>query len=135
EVFDPRDETFAAERDRLRALLTRDEYTRAEASVLNAHYTDPAVVAVVWDALIRAGFPVAGSWNPVAAAAHSSATPPTRRSWSEWKATQSRPASPPHCTPRRRSATKASRPPASRRTVSPPRWATCRSAATYYTTR
>ena len=56
EVFDPRDETFAAERDRLRALLTRDEYSRAEASVLNAHYTDPAVVAVVWDALIRAGF-------------------------------------------------------------------------------
>ena len=56
DVFDTREETFAAERDQLRALLTRDEYTRAEASVLNAHYTDPAIVAVVWDALIRAGF-------------------------------------------------------------------------------
>jgi hypothetical protein len=48
DVFDTREETFAAERDQLRALLSRDEYTRAEASVLNAHYTDPAIVAVVW---------------------------------------------------------------------------------------
>ena len=56
EVFDARDETLAGERDRLRTLLTRDEYTRAEASVLNAHYTDPAIVAAVWDAVRRAGF-------------------------------------------------------------------------------
>lgn len=56
EVFDPRNDTFTAERDQLRSLLTRDEYSRAEASVLNAHYTDPAIAAVVWDALARAGF-------------------------------------------------------------------------------
>ena len=56
EVFDPRDETLTAERGRLRSLLTRDEYTRAEASVLNAHYTDPAIARTVWDALARAGF-------------------------------------------------------------------------------
>ncbi|KWX20438.1 helicase [Mycolicibacterium wolinskyi] len=55
-VFDQRSETFAAERDRLRELLTADQYRQAEASVLNAHYTDPAVAHVIWQALQRAGF-------------------------------------------------------------------------------
>ena len=41
---------------RLRELLTREQYRRAEASILNAHYTDPAVVAAIWDALRHAGF-------------------------------------------------------------------------------
>jgi hypothetical protein len=54
EVFDPRDERFTAERDQLRGRLSRDEYRRAEASILNAHYTDPALVAVIWQALDRA---------------------------------------------------------------------------------
>ena len=56
EALDPRDDRFPDERDQLRQLLTRDEYQRAEASVLNAHYTDPALVAVIWEGLIRAGF-------------------------------------------------------------------------------
>lgn len=55
-VFDARDESFAAERARLRELLTDTEYRRAEASILNAHYTDPALVAVIWQAVQRAGF-------------------------------------------------------------------------------
>lgn len=56
EVFDTRNERFAPERDQLRQLLSRDEYRQAEASILNAHYTDPALAAVIWQALLRAGF-------------------------------------------------------------------------------
>ena len=56
EVFDTRNEGFAPERNRLRELLTRDQYRQAEASILNAHYTDPAVVAAIWESLRRAGF-------------------------------------------------------------------------------
>ena len=56
QVFDPRAEDFAAERAQLAGLLTPDQYRRAQASILNAHYTDPAVVSAVWDALERAGF-------------------------------------------------------------------------------
>jgi hypothetical protein len=36
EAFDCRDDRFTAERDRLRELLSREEYQRAEASILNA---------------------------------------------------------------------------------------------------
>lgn len=56
QIFDPRAEDFTAERTQLAALLTPEQYRRAQASILNAHYTDPAVVAVVWDALVEAGF-------------------------------------------------------------------------------
>ncbi|WP_236728592.1 DEAD/DEAH box helicase family protein, partial [Mycolicibacterium obuense] len=56
EVFDARNEGFSSERDRLRELLTREQYRQAEASILNAHYTDPALAAAVWTALQRAGF-------------------------------------------------------------------------------
>ncbi|VBA62314.1 helicase [Mycobacterium attenuatum] len=56
QVFDPRNDDFAGERDTLVELLGRDQYRQAEASILNAHYTDPAIAAVVWDALGRAGF-------------------------------------------------------------------------------
>ncbi|WP_241474053.1 helicase, partial [Mycolicibacterium neoaurum] len=56
EVFDSRNDAYTGERERLRELLTREQYRHAEASILNAHYTDPAIVAAVWAALRRAGF-------------------------------------------------------------------------------
>ena len=56
EVFDPRNDTFTGERQQLRDLLSVEQYRQAEASVLNAHYTDPAVVAVIWQAMRHAGF-------------------------------------------------------------------------------
>jgi hypothetical protein len=56
QVFDPRDDQFDGERVRLRDLLSREQYRHAEASILNAHYTDPAVVRVIWDAMQTAGF-------------------------------------------------------------------------------
>ena len=56
QIFDPRAEDFTAERAQLAGLLTPEQYRRAQASILNAHYTDPAVVSAVWDALGAAGF-------------------------------------------------------------------------------
>ena len=56
QVFDTRNTDFADDRAKLAAMLGRDEYRQAEASILNAHYTDPAIAAAVWDALGRAGF-------------------------------------------------------------------------------
>ncbi|MFL0580645.1 helicase-related protein [Dietzia sp. 179-F 9C3 NHS] len=56
EVFDPRREDFADERAELESLLTSTEWNRARHTILNAHYTDPAVVAETWSLLRRAGF-------------------------------------------------------------------------------
>ena len=79
EVFDPRNETLHGRTRRLRDLLPREQYPRAEASVLNAHYTDPAVARIVWDALRLPDSPEAVCSNRVVAAAHSSAMRPPRR--------------------------------------------------------
>ncbi|MCA2304872.1 helicase [Mycobacterium intracellulare] len=56
QAFDTRNDDLAAERDTLAELLDRDQYRQAQASILNAHYTDPAIAAAVWDALGWAGF-------------------------------------------------------------------------------
>ncbi len=56
EVFDPRRDTYATSREHLKTLLTPTEYRAAEASILNAHYTDPAVAAAMWNAVRDAGF-------------------------------------------------------------------------------
>ncbi|MDV8002868.1 DEAD/DEAH box helicase family protein [Rhodococcus sp. IEGM 1408] len=55
-VFDPRRDDFAAERAELESLLSSTEWNRARHTILNAHYTDPAVVAETWNLLRRAGF-------------------------------------------------------------------------------
>ena len=79
EAFDPRNDTFTGEREQLRDLLSVEQYRQGEASVLNAHYTDPAVVAVIWQAMRHAGFTGGRVPNRVAAAAHSSGMRPTMR--------------------------------------------------------
>ena len=56
QLFDPAADRFGAERDELRARLTAAEWRAASASTLNAHYTDPAVIAAVWDLVGAAGF-------------------------------------------------------------------------------
>ena len=56
EVFDRRNDTYAGERDYLHQTLGQDAYRAAEASVLNAHYTDPAIAQAMWAALQQAGF-------------------------------------------------------------------------------
>ncbi|MEO6785065.1 MAG: hypothetical protein ABI318_02940, partial [Chthoniobacteraceae bacterium] len=45
-----------AERERLKSLLTEQEYDAARASTLNAHYTAPVVVSAMYEAVQRLGF-------------------------------------------------------------------------------
>lgn len=47
---------WQAEQAELRALLSPDEYASAKATVLNAHYTSPAVVRAMYAAVERMGF-------------------------------------------------------------------------------
>lgn len=56
EVFDRRTDTYLRERQHLLDVLGPEAYHAAEASVLNAHYTDPAIASAVWQALRDAGF-------------------------------------------------------------------------------
>jgi N12 class adenine-specific DNA methylase len=56
QLFDPHNEDYTTERTQLAGLLSAEQYRRAHSSILNAHYTDPAVVSVIWDALTAAGF-------------------------------------------------------------------------------
>ena len=44
------------ERERLKALLSAEEYEAARASTLNAHYTAPVVVSAMYEAVQRLGF-------------------------------------------------------------------------------
>ena len=46
---------WSEEAQQLRQVLTAEEYRAARATTLNAHYTDPAVVAAMWSALARTG--------------------------------------------------------------------------------
>ena len=57
QVFDPRKHEFDSQRAELHELLTDAEYAAARRSTPNAHYTDPAVVEAMWEALHRAGLP------------------------------------------------------------------------------
>jgi N12 class adenine-specific DNA methylase/SAM-dependent methyltransferase len=56
QVFDEHLDTYTAARGELRELLSADGYRAASRTVLNAHYTDGALVSVMWDVLQRLGF-------------------------------------------------------------------------------
>lgn len=56
QVFDPRRDDWSAEREQVRALLDDTTWAQAQRTILNAHYTDPAIAAAMWQATIRAGF-------------------------------------------------------------------------------
>jgi N12 class adenine-specific DNA methylase len=47
---------WASERERLKELLTAEEYESARASTLNAHYTSATVISAIYDAVQRLGF-------------------------------------------------------------------------------
>ncbi len=55
-IFDPGDDRWAEARDEVRGLVAEDEWHAAQQTVLNAHYTDPAVAAAMWSALTELGF-------------------------------------------------------------------------------
>lgn len=56
EVFDEKNESWQAERDLLKSLLTNEEYTAARSSILSAFYTDADIVSAIYDGISRLGF-------------------------------------------------------------------------------
>ncbi|QSE87019.1 DEAD/DEAH box helicase family protein (plasmid) [Rhodococcus koreensis] len=57
QIFDTAKPEFDSEREELRLLLSSQEYDAARLSTVNAHYTDPTLVAAMWRAVERAGLP------------------------------------------------------------------------------
>lgn len=75
DVFDARKDNWASERAELRDILTDEEYDAAQRTTINAHYTDPRLVTVMWDSLDQLGLtegrvlePGAGSGNYIGTA-------------------------------------------------------------------
>ncbi|MBO0910110.1 helicase [Arthrobacter sp. zg-ZUI122] len=56
EVFDETHVEYEADRAELRELLSDEEYRAASRTVINAHYTDPALATEIWQALNALGF-------------------------------------------------------------------------------
>ena len=78
QIFDEEREDFTGEREQLRDLLDEHAYVAARRTTINAHYTDPAYVQAIWDALEQLGFDGGRCLSPAAGRARSSAWPPTR---------------------------------------------------------
>uniref|UniRef100_UPI0009349401 helicase-related protein n=1 Tax=Rhodococcus marinonascens TaxID=38311 RepID=UPI0009349401 len=81
EVFDNRPrfrETWGTEREELFELLGERGFGQARETTLNAHYTDPSVVAELWRAVERAGLPEGALiLEPGCGAGHFVGTAPT----------------------------------------------------------
>lgn len=56
DVFDESSTKWPAERERLRTLLTGEEWSAARASTLTAFYTPPGIVRPIWEAIEAMGF-------------------------------------------------------------------------------
>ena len=56
QVFDPYNDEWNEERERLETLLVSDELESARATTLNAHYTAPAIIRAMYALLQRLGF-------------------------------------------------------------------------------
>lgn len=56
DAFDETKESWSSEYTELKDLLTEKEYESARASVLNAHYTSPAVIKAIYKAIENMGF-------------------------------------------------------------------------------
>ena len=56
DAFDEAKENWRSEYAELKDLLTEEEYESARASVLNAHYTSPAVIKAIYKAIENMGF-------------------------------------------------------------------------------
>lgn len=56
DAFDETKENWSSEYAELKDLLTEEEYESARASVLNAHYTSPAVIKAIYKAIENMGF-------------------------------------------------------------------------------
>ena len=56
QIFDESDDRSSSLRAELRGLVDDEAWDAARRTVLNAHYTDPAAVAAMWEAVARLGF-------------------------------------------------------------------------------
>ncbi|MCD8161786.1 MAG: hypothetical protein LUE61_11710, partial [Clostridiales bacterium] len=56
DAFDSQKDSWANEYRELKGLLTEEEYAAARASTLNAHYTSPAVIRAIYEAVDQMGF-------------------------------------------------------------------------------
>ena len=56
QAFDPDNEKWSREHAELKGLLTPEEYASAQSTVLNAHYTSPAVIKAMYEAVSRMDF-------------------------------------------------------------------------------
>ena len=56
EAFDPNKEAWKSEYDKLKEILTPEEYQSAAGSTLNAHYTSPVVIQAIYSGLQQMGF-------------------------------------------------------------------------------
>ena len=56
DAFDRNKAAWASEYEELKGLLTPEEYDSARASTLNAHYTSPAVIKAIYEAVGNMGF-------------------------------------------------------------------------------
>ena len=56
DAFDPKKPDWANEYKELQVVLTPEEYNSARASTLNAHYTSPAVIKAIYEAVGNMGF-------------------------------------------------------------------------------
>lgn len=55
QVFDEKNEQWVERRNRLKALLTKEEYDSLEESTLSAHYTSPEIIRAMYTALEQFG--------------------------------------------------------------------------------
>ena len=64
DAFDPDKADWTKEYRELNKLLTPDEYASAQSSVLNAHYTSPAVIKAIYAAIGNMGFKAGNILEP-----------------------------------------------------------------------
>ena len=56
DAFDETKANWASEYQKLKSLLSAEEYDSARESTLNAHYTSPVIIKAIYDAMERMGF-------------------------------------------------------------------------------
>ena len=64
EAFDPENAEWTTEYRELKELLSEAEYSSAQASTLNAHYTSPTVIRAIYEAVEHMGFKAGNILEP-----------------------------------------------------------------------
>ena len=70
EYFNQQAEKNAKFYDKLKDVMTREEFESARRSTLNAHYTAPQVISAMWDMVERAGFKGGNVLEPAGGVGH-----------------------------------------------------------------